>query len=72
LLRAANEAHRAALDSEWLRRTKPVHVGWFFELMIARAEGEIAWCERIASLLEAGVPVLPGEASGAEAGAEGR
>src|SRR5690606_9911036 len=38
LLRAANEANRAALHSEWLRRTKPVHIGWFFELMIARAE----------------------------------
>jgi len=39
---------------------KPVHVQWMFELWIARAEGEIGWCERVADLIESGVSYLPG------------
>lgn len=39
--------------------TKPIHVQWMFELWIARAEGEIGWCDRIADLVEAGAPFLP-------------
>lgn len=38
---------------------KPVHVKWMFELWIARAEGEVAWCERVADQIEAGVSYLP-------------
>jgi hypothetical protein len=34
-------------------------VTWLFELGIARMEGEIGWCERIAELVESGVSYLP-------------
>lgn len=61
MLRAERETARAAVDSEWMRRNKPVHVSWFMELTIARAEAEIAWCERIAGLIESGVSYLPAE-----------
>ncbi|MCP2325464.1 DNA-binding PadR family transcriptional regulator [Hamadaea flava] len=40
--------------------TKPVHVQWMFELWIARAEGEVAWCERVADLIESGASYMPG------------
>ncbi|NUR72279.1 MAG: PadR family transcriptional regulator [Hamadaea sp.] len=40
--------------------TKPVHVQWMFELWIARAEGEIVWCERVAELIESGVSYMTG------------
>ena len=30
-----------------------------WELMVARNEGEIAWCERVAGLVESGVSYLP-------------
>jgi len=40
--------------------TKPVHVQWMFELWIARSEGEVAWCERVADLIESGVSYMPG------------
>ncbi|HEU4421828.1 MAG TPA: PadR family transcriptional regulator [Pilimelia sp.] len=58
LLRGANDSYRAAAESGWLRQ-KPLHVTWMFELHAARAEGEIAWCERIAKLIESGVSYLP-------------
>ncbi|MFC0507999.1 PadR family transcriptional regulator [Micromonospora costi] len=58
-LRARVDWMRASLDSNWLRETKPVHVGWMFELWSARAEAEVAWCERIAERIEAGVSYLP-------------
>lgn len=61
LLRGECETARAAIASDWMRRTKPVHVTWFMELDIARAEAEIAWCERIARLLESGVSYVPTE-----------
>jgi len=50
--------------------TKPVHVQWMFELWIARSEGEVAWCERVADLIESGVSYLPGgdQAADEEAG----
>ncbi|ROT32119.1 PadR family transcriptional regulator [Micromonospora sp. HM5-17] len=59
LLRAEVESLRAAMDSGWLRHGKPTHVTWMWELSIARAEGEIAWCERIADLIDSGVSYLP-------------
>lgn len=59
LLRAQNDSLCASLDSDWIRRTKPVHVGWFAELWGARAEVEIEWCERIAERIESGVSYLP-------------
>ncbi|MEV1332762.1 PadR family transcriptional regulator [Micromonospora costi] len=58
-LRARVDWMRASLDSNWLRETKPVHVGWMFELWSARAEAEVAWCERIAERIESGVSYLP-------------
>ena len=66
LLRAGVESMRAALESDWMRDTKPVHVGWMFELWSARAEAEIAWCERIAERIESGVSYLPAELDDAE------
>ncbi|MBF5028321.1 PadR family transcriptional regulator [Micromonospora sp. ANENR4] len=59
LLRAGVESTRASLDSDWVRTRKPVHVGWMFELWLARAEAETAWCERIAERIESGVSYLP-------------
>lgn len=38
---------------------KPIHVKWMFELWIARTEGEVRWCERIADEIESGVSYLP-------------
>ncbi|MGC1213587.1 MAG: PadR family transcriptional regulator [Micromonospora sp.] len=59
LLRANVESMRAAVDSDWMRTTRPVHVSWMFELWAARAEAEIAWCERIAERIDSGVSYLP-------------
>ena len=59
LLRAAVEAHRFAIASDFMRQTKPVHVGWMFELIIARLEAEIAWCERVAARIEGGAELFP-------------
>jgi DNA-binding PadR family transcriptional regulator len=40
---------------------KPPHVLWMYELAVARAEAEIAWCERIARRVEAGEGTQLGE-----------
>jgi hypothetical protein len=61
LLRSGNDSLRAAMDFGWMKQGKPTHVAWMWQLAIARAEGEIAWCERIADLIDAGVPYLPEE-----------
>ncbi|MFU8852113.1 PadR family transcriptional regulator [Micromonospora sp. SL1-18] len=66
LLRAGVESMRASLDSDWVRNRKPVHVGWMFELWLARAEAEMAWCGRIADRIESGVSYLPAEMERAE------
>jgi DNA-binding PadR family transcriptional regulator len=54
LLHSANERLRGALDTDWMRKSKPAHVGWMFELSVARNEAEMAWCERIADRIESG------------------
>jgi DNA-binding PadR family transcriptional regulator len=59
LLRAAADSHRFALGTDFMRETKPYHVGWMFELLIARLEAEIAWCERIAARVESGAALFP-------------
>ena len=59
LLRAAADQHRFALASDFMRQTKPNHVGWMFELVIARIEAEVAWCERVATRLEGGAELYP-------------
>jgi DNA-binding PadR family transcriptional regulator len=59
LLRAGIESMRASLESDWVRKSKPVHVGWMFELWAARAEADMAWCERIAERIDSGVSYLP-------------
>ncbi|MER7330270.1 MULTISPECIES: PadR family transcriptional regulator [unclassified Micromonospora] len=66
LLRAGVESMRAALASDWVRNSKPVHVGWMFELWAARAEAEVGWCERIAERIDSGVSYLPDGLVGAE------
>jgi DNA-binding PadR family transcriptional regulator len=60
-LRSANDSLRASMETSWIRRQKPTHVAWMFELWIARSEGEIAWCERVADRIESGVSYLPDE-----------
>ena len=59
LLPASVESLRASIASAWISDYKPTHVAWMFELGIARMEGEIAWCERVADLVESGVSYLP-------------
>jgi len=66
VLRTTMDGHRAAAESGWLR-SKPPHVTWMFELAAARSEGEIAWCERIAKLIESGVSYVPDTVVDAEA-----
>jgi DNA-binding PadR family transcriptional regulator len=62
MLRAMIEGARDGLKSGWAVPTnKPTHVGWMLELSIARGEGEIAWCERTADLVESGVPYVSPE-----------
>ena len=58
-LRAAAEVQRFAMASDFMKRSKPVFVGWQFELVIARMEVDIAWCERIATRIEGGAPLYP-------------
>ncbi|MET8553010.1 PadR family transcriptional regulator [Micromonospora zamorensis] len=66
LLRASVASMRASLESDWMRKSKPVHVGWLFELWSERAEVELDWCERIAERIESGVSYLPAELENAE------
>jgi DNA-binding PadR family transcriptional regulator len=61
LLRAAADTHRFALGSDFMRESKPHHVAWMFELLIARLEVEITWCERIAARVESGADLFPPE-----------
>ena len=58
-LRSSVEAHRFVQATDFMRQTKPSHVGWMFELLIDRMEAEIAWCERIATRMEGGTPLFP-------------
>ncbi len=60
-LRSTSDGLHASLESAWIKRQKPTHVAWMFELWIARAEAEIAWCERVADRIESGVSYLPEE-----------
>lgn len=57
-LRAISDKLATAMRTRWMRG-KPAHLGWMWELDIARAEAEIAWCERVASLIESGVSYIP-------------
>ncbi|WP_332108094.1 PadR family transcriptional regulator [Phytohabitans suffuscus] len=68
-LRAANDGVEVAAEKGWLRE-KPSHVRWMWELMVARNEGEIAWCERVAGLVESGVSYLPDRMRTADPGWE--
>ncbi|WP_246158304.1 PadR family transcriptional regulator [Catellatospora sichuanensis] len=61
-LRADNEGAGAAIASGWaVPDNKPTHVRWMLELGIARNEGEIAWCERVAERIDSGEPYLSEE-----------
>jgi DNA-binding PadR family transcriptional regulator len=42
-----------ASSADWTQ-DKPVHVSWLGDLMVARVEAEIAWCERVVARIEAG------------------
>jgi len=59
MLRTAVESLRASIDSDWMRTSKPLHVTWMLERSIALMEAEIPWCERVAKLVESGMPYLP-------------
>ena len=59
MLRLVVDTHRFAIASDWVRKSKPSHVGWMFELIIDRLEAEVAWCERIATRIEGGAPLFP-------------
>jgi DNA-binding PadR family transcriptional regulator len=62
VLGAANDGMRAAMTSGWaVPSQKPQQVRWMLELAIARNEGEIGWCEKVADQVEAGVPYLSPE-----------
>jgi DNA-binding PadR family transcriptional regulator len=57
-LNAGVKQLEAALAADWLD-SKPVYVGWMWELSMVRARAEIDWCERIAVRIESGDPYLP-------------
>lgn len=58
-LRAANEGMRAAMKVGWAAPDiKPANVRWMLELNVARNEGEIAWCERVAEEIDSGAPYI--------------
>ncbi|MBX6354991.1 MAG: PadR family transcriptional regulator [Micromonosporaceae bacterium] len=59
-LRSANQRLHASKDSDWIR-LKPANVRLMFDLWAAQAQTEIAWCERVAELVESGVAHLPEE-----------
>jgi DNA-binding PadR family transcriptional regulator len=59
-LQAGVDHMTATATSDWMRG-KPVHVAWMWELGVARSEAEIAWCLRIADLVEAGTPYFPAD-----------
>lgn len=44
----------AASEQQGWTHEKPVHVTWLAELMVARVEAEIGWCERVLARIEAG------------------
>jgi DNA-binding PadR family transcriptional regulator len=52
-LRASSEGLRASMESDWIRRTKPAHVSWMFELWMDRAATDADWCDRVADRIEA-------------------
>ncbi len=55
MLTASNEGMRAAATTGWaVPEQKPQNVRWMLELQIARNEGEIAWCEKVAREIEEG------------------
>lgn len=52
LLRVMADSLRARLASDWMHEDKPQHVGWMFELMVARLDAEVTWCERVAERVD--------------------
>jgi hypothetical protein len=64
-LRAINDGVRNAYTSGWAAPSnKPTNVRWMLELLIARQEGEILWCERVADEIDSGVPYVSEELAG--------
>ncbi|WP_433613550.1 PadR family transcriptional regulator [Dactylosporangium sp. CA-139114] len=59
LLEDWTKTYRDNVD-QWLEH-KPPHVGWQFELTLARCEAEARWCHDIAARIEAGEGVHRGE-----------
>jgi len=60
-----------AADDGWAAK-KPVHVTWFLELNLGRAEAEADWCRRVADRIEAGEGLHDGEVDTAEQGRQWR
>lgn len=62
VLQAANDSMVAAIKTGWaVSENKPTHVRWMLELRMARNDGEIAWCGRVAEQIEAGVAYMSPE-----------
>jgi len=59
MLRTAADGMRAAIGSDWIKTSKPIHVTWMLERSIVLMEAEIPWCERIADEIDTGVPYIP-------------
>jgi DNA-binding PadR family transcriptional regulator len=59
MLATAADGLAGAIDSEWMRDSKPTHVRWMLERSIVLMRAEIPWCERVADSIEAGEPYLP-------------
>lgn len=62
LLETTVERSRNGVDSDWMA-DKPPHVAEILQLHMARAQAEIAWCERVAERVERG-ELHPGQVAG--------
>ncbi len=62
MLRAFNEGVISAVKVGWAGpANKPVNVRWLLELLAARNEGEILWCEKVADEIDSGVEYVSPE-----------
>jgi DNA-binding PadR family transcriptional regulator len=57
-LEAGNKQLRSAMESDWAGK-KPAYVTWMWELVVERSRAEIAWCGRIADLIDSDASYFP-------------
>ncbi len=61
-LRVFNDGMASAIKVGWAGPdNKPVNVRWLLELLMARNEGEVLWCERVADEIDSGVEFVSPE-----------